>query len=213
MKQRTPFETVGWIVAAALGTAFLLGFQTPADKAGYVDVNTLVQNSDQIKANDTVLQKYYDERANLLNFVTQNPAIGTDRLPKLKELWLTQNPTAAQTAELERIKTDALADTKRATDYAAKDKRTPDEQAALDDYVRRKQYLEQNVLPAWTQEFEAKLQGIRTDFNTALTKKAREAVAGVARAQGYTIVFASPSALYGANDLTAESTKALNAAK
>lgn len=210
MKNSEQFERLGWIVAAALGTAVLFGFQGSTNKVGFVDVNAVALNSDLVKANDTALQKAFDERMSLLNFVQQNPALQTEKLPRLKDLWLTPTPTPAQVAELERIKTDGLADTKRANDVANKEKRSVEEQASLDEYNRRRQYVEQRVLPQWSEEFENKLQGMRTEMNAAVNKKAREAVTTVGRTQGCSIVFSSPSALFGANDLTEAATKSIN---
>lgn len=208
---KNQFDKLGWVFATCVATTYLLtGFQAQSDKVSYVDVTSIIQNSDAVKKNDEILTAIYNDRVGLLNFVAQNPAIATEKVTRLKDLWLTQNPTEPQKAELEKLKTEALADTKRASDLVSKEPKTPAEQNQLQEFVRRKEYIEQKLVNQWQSEFEEKLRTMRAEMDTSLRTKARSAVTAAARASGSSIVFASPSALYGANDLTEEASKVLN---
>jgi Skp family chaperone for outer membrane proteins len=70
-----------------------------------------------------------------------------------------------------------------------------------------------NTEPRWYQEFTGDLQEWSDKHHLDNLNKARDAVASVAKAQGYTLVFDKSVAPYGANDLTDAALQAMNAQK
>lgn len=210
---KTQFYKFGWMIAAALGGVLLAGaFQAATDKFGIVDISKVVEESDYGKANQDSFKQMKDAREGVLTFIDSNRILTNEQAQRLRDLSLKTPRTPEETAELERIKADVIASTKKNTELQTKANMTPEERTLMEDYSKRSQIMEQ-VAQRWYREFTNDMQAWADKQKLASVEKARAAVQEVAKAQGYTIVFEVGIAPYGANDLTDASLKAMNAKK
>lgn len=201
----------GWLIAAALGTLMLAGgFQDGAAKFGVVDMSKIMNDSADGKKLKDELQTQFNVRQGLLEFIAANPTITPEQATKLRDLSIKPNATAADKAEIENIKKQVVADTKRFESLGQKATLSEAERADLEDLGARRRNAG-NLVSRWQQEFSQEISNVETDRQGALVDKVKVAVNSVAKKQGYTVVFQSNVAVYGANDLTAEAIKAVDA--
>jgi len=218
MKARA--DQVGWILAAVLGGVMLAsGFQTAGDKIAVVDLISIATKSNIGVANAAQFDQLKAARQNLLQFVEQNPVITSDQALQLHDLVEKENPTDADKASITQIEGAITTATKSYTDLAAKysdpaSKATPtaDEQTQINN-ARHLADTMSNTEQRWYTEFMQDLQDWSDKHRQDNLNKARDAVAQVAKAQGYTIVFDKGVAPYGANDLSDAALQAMNAQK
>jgi Skp family chaperone for outer membrane proteins len=201
----------GWIVAAGLvGVMFGSGFQTPSIKLGVVDLNSVIDKSEVGK----LAKKNFDEmkasRESILEFIDQYRVMTIENATRLRELTLKKDRTKPEDAELERIKADVIATSKRSQELATKANLTPEERTLVEEYSRRSQLIN-DLSNRWLREFADEMKNWVSDRKDENYQKARVAVNEVAAKEGYTMVFEGTVALYGANDITEPTLAALNA--
>jgi Skp family chaperone for outer membrane proteins len=118
----------GWIVAAGLaGVMFGSGFQATSTKLGVVDLNGVIDKSEvgkKAKANFDEMKK---AREGLLEFIDQYRILTIEQATRIKELSLKKDRTKPEDAELDRIKADVIATSKRSQELATKANLTPEE--------------------------------------------------------------------------------------
>lgn len=188
------------------------GFQPSADKFGVVDLNKVIQQSDLGKANTQALNASLSARRGLMEFVNTYQVLTTEQAQRLRELTVKANITDAEKAEMEKIKNDVKASDAKFKELNQKAQLTDADRQLLQDFNGRAQTMSK-VLERWNQEFTDEVSQLQQQLQTATVDKARAAVGQVAKAQGFTVVFESAMAIYGANDLTDASVKAMNANK
>ncbi|MBS1716976.1 MAG: OmpH family outer membrane protein [Armatimonadetes bacterium] len=204
---------LGWIVACGLlGGLVATGFQAGTEKVGVVDISKVVEDSDFGKANQAAFKKMKGVRESLLEFIDQNRILTNEQALRLKELALKDSPSAAETAESERIKADVVQAAKRNAELNAKQNLTAEDRTLLEDYARRAQTMDQ-LERRWYTDFTTEMQNWADKQKLASVDKARAAVQKVAREQGFTVVFEAGIAPYGANDISAACLQAMNAVK
>lgn len=201
----------GWIVAAGLaGVMFGSGFQTPSIKLGVVDLNSVIDKSEVGK----LAKKNFDEmktsRESILEFIDQYRVMTIENATRIRELTLKKDRTKPEDAELERIKADVIATSKKSQELATKANLTPEERTLVEEYSRRSQLIN-DLSNRWLREFADEMKNWVSDRKDENYQKARVAVNEVAAKEGYTMVFEGTVALYGANDITEPTLAALNA--
>ncbi len=203
----------GWIVAAALG-AFVVttGFQDNSPKFGVVDMNKVMNDATAGKKLKDDLQSQFNDRQGLLEFVAANPTLTSEQANKLRELSLKSGATAAEKTEVENLKKLIVADFKRYEALGQKQTITEKERADLEDLGSRRKNAG-NLLQRWQQDFANEITNHEADQQNLLAEKVKKSVTELSKKQGYSLVFQTSSAIYGANDLTADSIKAVDAAQ
>jgi Skp family chaperone for outer membrane proteins len=205
------FQQVGWALAAAMaGVLLASGFQDSTSKTGVVDIAKVVETSNYGKSNRATFDTMKLKREELLKFLDENRAISGEQAQRLRDLMLKPNPNDAEKAETERIKAEAVASTKRATELNAKQNLTPEDRTLMQDYANRARSIDE-LTQRWFREFTSEMQKWADDQRVESLGKARTAIQEVAKAQGYTIVFEVGIAPFGSNDLTDASLQAMNA--
>jgi Skp family chaperone for outer membrane proteins len=203
-------EKLGWVVAAALGAVMIgSGFQGRSDKVGVVDLGKVYSESDFAKRQNDQLRAYGDSRMALLEFLDANRAMAPDTATRFRDLSLKANSTAPEKQELEKIKADAVASSRRLRELQTKQTNEAEGQQ-LQELTRRTQMIQQ-VAQRWASEFDQDVRQMQDQMRTETLQRARTSVRESAARQGYTLVFVNEIAPYGANDLTAEALKAMNA--
>lgn len=205
------FQRLGWIVAAAVvGVIAACGFGDGLDKVGVVDLSRMVETSELGKKNIAALDAMKNSREGLLKFIDTNRVLTLDQATTIRTLWLKENPTAADTATLNRNKADIEAQAKRNVEISTKPNLTPEERTLLQEYASRSASMDR-LVNEWFEEFRQEIQGSAQQRRLDTLNKAKAAAQGVAKAQSYTLVFDNSVAVYAANDLTDEALKAMNA--
>ncbi|CAN5620007.1 hypothetical protein BH11ARM2_BH11ARM2_34940 [soil metagenome] len=213
MNSQSLSSRLGWVLfAALLGGVAASGFQDATQKNAVVDISKVVEGSDYGKGNQQAFAQMKQSREDLLEFIDTNRVLTTEQAQKLRDLTVKPTLTDSEKAELERVKADVIAANKRWSELATKTTLTPEERTLLQDYATRSQAMSdyaQRLLNQFSNEMAAWADKQKLDS----VDKARAAVSEVAKAQGYNMVFEVGVAPYGANDLTADALKAMNAKK
>ena len=201
----------GWIVAAALaGVMAGSGYQTPSIKLGVVDLVTVIEKSEAGKQSKKELDDMQSARQTLLEFVDQYRVLTIEQANRLRELMLKKDRTKPEDAELDRLKADVIATSKRSQELATKANLTPEERTLVEEYSRRSQIIN-DLSTRWVREFSNELQTWITTRKSDNYDKARAAANEVAAKEGYTMVFDGSAAIYGANDISDLTLAAMNA--
>ncbi|MDH4387375.1 MAG: OmpH family outer membrane protein [Fimbriimonas sp.] len=203
----------GWIVAAGLAGIMLgSGFQTPSLKLGVVDLNAVIDKSDAGKSGKKSFEEMKAAREGLLEFIDQYRILTIEQANRLRELMLLKEKTKPEEAELERLKADIIATSKRSAELATKPNYTPEERTLVEEYSRRSQTMNETST-RWLREFSDEVQNWVASSREQNYQKAKAAAAEVAAKDGYTMVIEGSVAVFGANDITDLSLAAMNAKK
>ncbi len=201
----------GWIVAAGLaGVMFGSGFQNTSIKLGVVDLNGVIEKSEIGKKAKAGFDEMKKSRETLLEFIDQYRILTIEQATRIKDLSIKKERTKPEEAELERIKAEVIATSKRSQELATKANLTPEERTLVEDFSRRSQIINE-LSNRWLREFSDEMRNWMSDRKDENYQKARVAVNEVAAKEGYTMVFEGTVALYGANDITDPTLVALNA--
>jgi Skp family chaperone for outer membrane proteins len=207
------FAWTGWVVAAGLaGVMFGSGFQTPSLKLGVVDLNAVIDKSDAGKAGKKSFEDMKAAREGLLEFIDQYRILTIEQANRLRELMLKMEKTKPEEAELDRLKADIVATSKRSAELATKPNYTPEERTLVEEYSRRSQTMNETST-RWLREFSDEVQNWVAASREQNYQKAKAAAAEVAAKDGYTMVIEGSVAVFGANDITDLSLAAMNAKK
>ncbi|HRK22667.1 MAG TPA: OmpH family outer membrane protein [Fimbriimonadaceae bacterium] len=206
-------EKIAYLVAAgALGVVFATGFQGTEAKIGVVDISQVVEKSDFGQKNQEDFGNMKAAREGVLEFIDQYRVLTNEQALKLRELSLKPNATAAEKAELETLKNTVKLSETKSKELSVKTTLTPEERTLMQEFAQRSQMMEQ-VAQRWFRDFTNEMQQWADKQKATSIDRARESVNEVAKAAGYTVVFESGVAPYGANDLTQAALKAMNAKK
>lgn len=203
---------IGWTFAAALAGVILAGgFQAAPPKFGVVDISAVIERSNLGKKNQEDFAALKKRREDLLKFIDDNRVLTNEQAQRLRDLTVKSTLSAEEAAEMDRIKADVVASGKRAVELSSKPNITPEERTLMQEYADRSANMER-VAQLYLREFTDEMQRWADKAKADSLEKARQAVQGVAKGQGYTVVFEIGVAPYGANDLTEPALQAMNAA-
>ncbi len=198
----------GWILSLALGSGILAaGFQAKQDKVGVVDFMKVLLDSKEVKKFEDTMRIAQTVRAGVINFIQTNPTIKLEDAIKLRDLSLKATITDPEKAEIEKIKAAAIASEERLRKIQQIQKPSQQELLELDDLNRRRS-LSQQTLERFANEMQLEMQDKQAVGNNEVRGKIREVISGVAKSQGYTMVYSTDSAVYGVNDITDACVKA-----
>lgn len=206
-------KNLGWALCTVLiGVLIAGGFQPAAEKSGVVDLNKVIQQSEYGKKSTADLNTALGSRRGLLEFIATHRVLTTEQAQRLKELTLKVPLTEAEKTEMEKIKGDVIASSKKRDDLTQKTQLTESESALLRDYAQRAQNMA-TTAERWNQEFNDDLNDLQEAARAATIERAKKALQEVAKNQSFTTIFESTVAPYGVNDLTDATIKAMNAQK
>jgi len=202
---------MGWIVAAAiLGTLAGSGFQAKGEKYGVVDLSEVFSSSEFAKNQTDNLRTLSAQRQDILQFANTYPVFSTEQAQRFRELSVKAQPTGAEKAELEKLKNAVMAQDKSFKALQTKSKPTPDEVAQLKEYNDRSQNMVKTI-DRWAREFSDELQNMQDKLRGDTLDRVKQAVQEVGLKQGYSVVYVQDIVPYAANNITADSLKAMNA--
>lgn len=202
---------LGWVAAAALiGIVVASGFQDTSLKIAVVDIAQVVEKSNLGKSNQTIFANMKKNREDFLQFIDDNRVLTSEQAQELRGLWLKDSVTAEEKTRMDRIKADVVASFRKWNEIGQKTTPlTAEDRTLLDEYAKRGQAMELLARRLFN-DFTNEMQAWADKQKVASIDKARTAIQGIAKTQGYTIVFEVGVAPYGANDLTQPALAAMN---
>ncbi len=207
------FSVIGWVVAGVLGATMLAsGFQNAGTKIGIVDMQRILAESAAGKKMRDDMTTQVNLRQGLLEFVNTNKVLTQEQADQLKDLTLKTPSTQADRDALDRLKATIRAEKKKFDDLMVKPTLTEAERTEFEQLSRRRDNTD-GLLNRWNNEFSQDLSEMQDLMLGEVLKKARDQVQALAKKEGYSVVFPNTVAIYGANDLTEEAIKAVDAAK
>lgn len=207
------FGFLGWMVAAVMGGMMLgTGFQAADVKIGVVDIASVVERSALGKKNQSDFQAMKAAREGVLEFIDDHRVLTNEQALKFRDLSVKMGRNTAENAELEKLKADIIASDKNAKALSVKTNITPEERTLMQEYAQRAQNMEQ-LAQRWYREFTTEMQSWADKQKSDSLEKARKAIQSIGKQQGYSVVFESGVAPYGANDISDAALKALDDAK
>jgi Skp family chaperone for outer membrane proteins len=198
----TRFSAAGWVFSALLlGVIAGSGFQTQSQKFGVVDLNRVIEKSDTGKKNAKTFEQMKKGREALLEFIDQNRVLTIEQANRLKELFLKLEKTRPEETEQDRIQAEVIAASKRSQELATKPNLTPEERTIIEEYARRSQTMNE-LSRRWVKEFEDEMLDWVQSRRQEAYDRARQVSNELGTREGYTLVFESSVAIYGANDVS-----------
>jgi Skp family chaperone for outer membrane proteins len=203
-------HNMGWIAAAALvAVAATTGFQGSQTKIGVVDLTRVYNDSTYAKGQYDELKALAQARQDMLQFLDRFRTFTAEDANKFHDLSMKTTMTAADKAELDKMKKAAQDSSKRLTELQQKTNPTPAEVTELNELSRRVQTTT-DLGTRWSREAQDELESRRRDIEKAGLDKVRDAIKQSAMAEGYTLVFVTDVAPYGVNNLTDAAIKVVN---
>ena len=195
-----------------MGFAFMAGsgFQGATTKIGTVNMGKVFNDSDYVKRQDAALKSSGAARSAVLQFINSYKMHPNAELLKFRDLSIKDNQSEADRAEIERIRTAAIASDTSYRSLQTKATLSDAEKKQLQTYQKNVQDNEQ-FLPTAQEAFGQELQQRQEKLRIETLDKVKAAVAETAQKQGFTVVLTDEVAPYSANDLTPEALKTMNA--
>lgn len=188
------------------------GFQAKANKFGVVDLAQVFSQSDFAKSQTDSLRNLSAQRQDVLQFANTYPVFSAEQTQRFRELSVKPQPTTAEKAELDKLKNDVMAQDKKFKDLQTKAQPTPDEVSLLREYNDRTQNMVKTI-DRWAREFGDELNGLQEKLRKDTLERVKVAVQEVGTKQGYSVIYVQDIVPYAANNVTADSLKAMNAKK
>lgn len=201
---------LGWLVAGVIAMTMLAsGFQTGQTKMAVVDMQRILSESKAGKKVRDDMSIQVNLRQGLLEFVNLNKVVTPEQANKLETLTLKDNPTQADKDELESLKATIRSESKKFESLMQKPSLSDTERAEFNKLADLRRGSDA-LLNDWNQKFSQQLSNMQDDMLAAVLKKARDAVQGVGKKDGYTVVFPTTVAVYASNDVTDAAIKAVD---
>jgi Skp family chaperone for outer membrane proteins len=202
---------LGWITAGVLGGVLIFsGFGQAQEKFGVVDLNRMLAESKLGKRNTEAMKSAIASREALLAFMNDYPILTEEQALALKGLSVKPVMTEAEKKQEEQIKNDIKADGKLFNDLNQKPNPTEAERSKLSEFNKRGGDT-QRRLQQWKNMFNQDISDLGKELQKTEITNAKAALDEVAKKGGYSIVLELQVAPYGANDVTDEGIKALDA--
>ncbi len=195
-----------------LGVLMGSGFQGQSLKLGVVDLNAVIEKSEEGKLGKKKFEDMKKARESLLEFIDQYRILTIEQANRVRELMLKMDRSKNEDAELDRLKADIVATSKKSAELATKTNYTPEDRTLVEEYSRRSQTMNETST-RWLREFSDEVQNWVAAQRENNYQKAKAAANEVAAREGYTMVIEGSVAIYGANDISDLTLAAMNAKK
>jgi Skp family chaperone for outer membrane proteins len=204
---------MGWVLSAGILAMMAgSGFQAKNDKFGVVDLAEVFSSSEFAKGQTDTLRNLNTQRQDILQFANTYPVFSTEQAQRFRELSVKTQPSAAEKAELEKLKGTIIEQDKKLKNIQIKPQPTPEEVALMREYSERAQNMVR-TLERWAREFSDELLGMQDKLRKDTLDRVKNAVQEVGTKQGYSVVYVQDIVPYGANNITSESLKVMNSKK
>lgn len=203
-------DLFGWMVAAILGGILAsAGFQGAPESMAVVDLQKVIKGSDLYKVQEAEFLAKVKARQDLLKFIDGNRVISAEQWVQLKTVSLKDKPSDADKAELKTVEDAISARTKKLADLQVKPNKVADDVTVMESLqhdVQQTQVAARDLQDGFGREIPV----LQDAAAKVVEDSARIAIAAIGKEQGYTIVFDTLAAPYGAHDITADSLIRMN---
>lgn len=202
---------LGWVVAAGLAVvAATAGFQGSTTRIGVVDMTQVFNDSDFAKSQVDLLKSLGQARQDMLQFVDSYRTFTPEQATRFHDLSIKPGvPTPAEKTELDTIKKAVQTADSRLKDLQQKTSLTPAETTEMAELSRRVQTTG-DTAQKWSRDANDEVEKYQQKLQKDTLDKVRDAVKQVGQSGGYTIIFVTDVAPYGANNVTADALKVMN---
>jgi Skp family chaperone for outer membrane proteins len=201
-----------WVIIGAIGAFALIAisaFQAQPVKMGTVNLAVVADKSKLGIREKQQFEALRTKLSSMLQFMNNNKVMTLEQGAKLRELWVTENPTGAQIQELEKLKNtiqNASEELRRLLTETQPDEAKISRIRELTRLVNQTD----DILPELDQQYTMLMRQKAEEKQQSVIEKARTAVQKIGKRDGYTVIFESNVAPYAANDITDEAVKSMD---
>ncbi|MDQ2986093.1 MAG: OmpH family outer membrane protein [Armatimonadota bacterium] len=196
--------------AFLLGMFALTAWEQNTLKLAAVNLGDVAERSKlgqrEKKEFETLRTKY----GSLIQFLNTNKSIAREDAQKMVDLWNKEKPTPAETQQLEGLKTKGQTQSEELRRLISVLNPSAEQQSRIRELSGMSQATE-DLLPQLDGLLGQAMQQRAASKQQEVLEKARAAVQKVGKRDGFTMVFESQVAVYGATDLTDEALKTMDA--
>ncbi len=202
---------LGWVVTGGLVVALgAMGFQGTTTKIGVVDMTRVFNDSEFAKTQVDSLKALGQARQDMLQFVDSYRTFTPEQATRYHDLSTKAGVlTAAEKAELDNIKKAVQTADGRLKDLQQKTNLTAAEQSEMADLSRRVQTTG-DMAQKWSRDANDEVSNYQQKLQKDTLDKVKDAVKQIGQQDGYTIIFVTDVAPYGANNVTEAALKVMN---
>lgn len=197
------------VMAVLLGMFAISAFQVNTPKYAVVSVGDVAEKSKLGIREKQQFEALRTKYGGLIQFLNTNKAVAREDAQKIVELWNKEAPTAAETQQLESLKTKAQTQSEELRRLISVLNPTAEQQSRIRELSGFSQATE-DILPQLDNMLGTAMQQRAGQKQEEVLQKARAAVQKVGKRDGYTLVFENQVAVYGATDLTNEALKTMD---
>ena len=195
--------------AFLLGMFALTAWQNNTQKFGVVNLGDVAEKSKLCVREKQEFEALRTKYGSLIQFLNTNKAVAREDATKIIDIWRKDAPTAAENQQLEQLKTKAQTQSEELRRLISVLNPTAEQQSRIRELSGWSQATE-DVLPQLDNLLGQAMQSRANTKQQEVLDKARAAVQKVGKRDGFTMVFESQVAVYGATDLTSEALKTMD---
>jgi Skp family chaperone for outer membrane proteins len=195
--------------AFLLGMFALTAWQNNTQKFGVVNLGDVAEKSKLGVREKQEFEALRTKYGSLIQFLNTNKAVAREDATKIIDIWRKDAPTAAENQQLEQLKTKAQTQSEELRRLISVLNPTAEQQSRIRELSGWSQATE-DVLPQLDNLLGQAMQSRANTKQQEVLDKARAAVQKVGKRDGFTMVFESQVAVYGATDLTSEALKTMD---
>ena len=195
--------------ASLLGMFALTAWQNNTQKFGVVNLGDVAEKSKLGVREKQEFEALRTKYGSLIQFLNTNKAVAREDATKIIDIWRKDAPTAAENQQLEQLKTKAQTQSEELRRLISVLNPTAEQQSRIRELSGWSQATE-DVLPQLDNLLGQAMQSRANTKQQEVLDKARAAVQKVGKRDGFTMVFESQVAVYGATDLTSEALKTMD---
>lgn len=195
--------------AFLLGIFALTAWQDNTQKFAVVNLGDVAERSKLGIREKQEFEALRTKYGALIQFLNTNKVVAREDSTKIIDIWRKEAPTAAETQQLEALKTKAQTQSEELRRLISVLNPSAEQQARIRELSGWSQTTE-DILPQLDNLLGQGMQQRAGAKQQEVLDKARAAVQKIGKRDGYTLVFESQVAVYGATDLTSEALKTMD---
>jgi len=192
-----------------LGMFALTAYQNNVDKFGVVSLGDVAEKSKLGQREKKEFEALRTKYGGLIQFLNTNKVAAREDVQKIVDLWNKEKPTAAETQQLETLKTKAQTQSEELRRLISVLNPSAEQQSRIRELSGMSQGTE-DMLPQLDNMLGTAMQQRANAKQQEVLEKARAAVQKVGQRDGFTLVFENQMAVYGATDITNEALKTMD---
>jgi Skp family chaperone for outer membrane proteins len=191
------------------GMFALTAWEQNTQKFGVVNLGDVAERSKLGQREKKEFEALRTKYGALIQFLNTNKVAAREDVQKIVDLWNKEKPTAAETQQLEGLKTKAQTQSEELRRLISVLNPSAEQQSRIRELSGMSQGTE-DMLPQLDNMLGTAMQQRANAKQQDVLDKARAAVQKIGKRDGFTMVFENQVAVYGATDLTDEALKTMD---